>query len=192
MRRVRKTESSPSLSTLARQEIVAAKRGQRPQIPDDPDWSLRRAPPDDEFERRKQKISGKGLLCKVLLWTSGNNAYPENPLIGLKVIPLEQAVTNAPALHTKVWHISVAFKDPIMPAWKGRSPKNIKSRKSCDFGFLESDTMRSASYTTAILSRVIRLSKLYIKRAIIEIGHYILHSSASQGIQIVVVPPLRS
>ena len=112
MRRVRKTEPSPGLSTLARQEIIAAKRGQRPQIPDDPDWSLRRAPPDDEFERRKQKISCKGLLCKVLLWTSGNNAYPENPLIGLKVIPLEQAVTNAPALHTKDWHISVSFRDP--------------------------------------------------------------------------------
>ena len=113
MRRVhRKTDPSPSLSTLARQEIVAAKRGQRPQIPDDTDWSLRRAPPDDEFEHRKQRIYGNGLLCKVQLWTAGNNLYPENPLIGLKVTPLEQPITNAPALHTKVWHISVAFKDP--------------------------------------------------------------------------------
>ena len=120
---------SLSLSTLARQEIVAAKRGQRTQIPDDTDWSLRRAPPDDEFERRKQKISNKGLLCKVQLWTAGNNAYPENPLIGLKVIPLEQTVTNAPALHTKVWHISVAFKDPKNASLERAFAKKYKEPK---------------------------------------------------------------
>ena len=122
---------------LARQEVVAAKRGQRPQIPDDSDWSLRRAPPDDEFEHRKQRIYGNGLLCKVQLWTAGNNLYPENPLIGLEVTPLEQPITNAPALHTKVWHISVAFKDPKYAHLEEHSPKNIKSRGSYGSGFLE-------------------------------------------------------
>jgi len=129
MRHVRKTAPSPSLSVLARQEIMAAKRGQRPPVPDDTDWSLRRAPPDDEFERRKQKISGNGLLCKVQLWTAGNNAYPENPLIGLKVVPLEQAVTNAPALHTKVWHISVAFKDKKNESLERAFAKKYKEPK---------------------------------------------------------------
>ena len=122
---------------LARQEIVAARRGQRPQVPDDTDWSLRRAPPDDEFEHRKQRIYGNGLLCKVQLWTAGNNAYPDNPLIGLKVTPLEQPITNAPALHTKVWHISVAFKDTKNAPSNEHSPKNIKSGEFYDFGFLE-------------------------------------------------------
>ena len=125
----KKPSLSPSLSTLARQEVVAAKRGQRPQIPDDTDWSLTRAPPDDEFERRREKISNKGLLCKVQLWTAGNNAYPENPLIGLQVIPLEQTVTNAPALHTKVWHISVAFKDPKNASLERAFAKKYKEPK---------------------------------------------------------------
>ena len=51
-------------------------------------------------------------MCKIQLWTSGSNAYPAHPLIGLQVIPLEQAVTNAPASHSKVWHISLAYRSP--------------------------------------------------------------------------------
>ena len=105
-------QENPPLSVLTRREIMAAKRGLRSEIPTDDDWSLRRAPPNVEFDRRKLRIYDRGLLCKIKLWTSGNNNYPENPLIGFQVIPLEQTITNAPAAHTKDWHISVAFKDP--------------------------------------------------------------------------------
>ena len=63
-----------------------------------------------------------------------------------------------------------------MPAWKRHSPENIKSRESYGSGSLESGTTRSVSYTLAILSPVIRSSKLYIKRAIIKIDHFTLHS----------------
>ena len=104
--------ANPPLSVQTRREIIAAKRGMRPEPPEDNDWSLRRAPPDVEYDRRRTKIYSKGLLCKVKLWSSGNNRYPEHPLIGLQVVPLEQTVTNAPATHTGVWHISVAFKHP--------------------------------------------------------------------------------
>ena len=95
-----------------RSEIVAAKRGLRPTPPEDTDWSLRRAPPNRVFNRRRNQILQRGLLCRLQLWVGGSNEYPDNPLLGLQVTPLEQQITNAPATHIGVWHISVAFKDP--------------------------------------------------------------------------------
>jgi len=91
-----------------KEEIRAAQEGKRPELENDTDW-YGRAPQDEEFQQRKQQIEDRGLLCRVLPWVSGMNAYPDEPLLGLQVVPLEEALTNAPATHSKVWHISVAF-----------------------------------------------------------------------------------
>ena len=92
-------------------EIDAAREGGRPDIEEDNDW-YGRAPPDDEFQRRRNRIETRGLLCRVRLWVSGNNNYPEHPLLGLQVEPIEPSLMNEPATHSGVWHISVAFHSP--------------------------------------------------------------------------------
>jgi len=91
-----------------KEEIRAAQEGRRPELENDTDW-YGRAPQDEDFQRRKQQIEDRGLLCQVLPWVSGDNSYPDEPLLGLQVVPIEEALTNAPATHSKVWHISVAF-----------------------------------------------------------------------------------
>ena len=95
-------------SLQIKQEIEAARGGGRPGTEEDTDW-YGRAPQDEEFMRRRQKIEDRGLLCRVRLWVTGDNNNPENPLLGLQVVPVEQSLTNAPATHSGVWHISVAF-----------------------------------------------------------------------------------
>ena len=97
----------PTLKMLMLAEQHAARHGRRPYPVEDPDW-YGRVPPDDEFWRRHAHIMQHGLLCKIQLWASARNTEEDSPLIGLKVTPLEQAHTNAPADHTGVWHISVA------------------------------------------------------------------------------------
>ena len=92
-------------------EIGAAWKGNRPDPPEDTDLSEKRAPNDEEFNKRRDHIYANGLLCKVRLWVGGSNVYPNNPLIGLEVIPLETPVTNAPATHIGTWHISIAFHE---------------------------------------------------------------------------------
>ena len=97
----------PTLKQLMTTEQHASFHGHRPWPVEDPDW-YGRVPPDDEYWRRVQHIMRHGLLCKVQLWVNSRNQESRSPLIGLKVTPLEQAPTNAPADHTGTWHISVA------------------------------------------------------------------------------------
>ena len=92
-------------------EIGEALSGNRPTPPEDTDWSEKRVPKEDEFNKRIDNVYANGLLCKVRLYVTGSNVYPHNPLIGLEVIPLETPVTNKPATHTGKWHISVAFHE---------------------------------------------------------------------------------
>ena len=54
------------------------------------------------------------LRCRIRARYSGNNAFPDNPLLVLEVVPLEELPTTKPPNSETPWHISVAFYNPAL------------------------------------------------------------------------------
>ena len=65
-------------------------------------WEAR-APED--YEARRDRLLAQGLLCAVEFWREPSG------LCGLKVEPLEPALTLEPGNRGTPWHISVDFSD---------------------------------------------------------------------------------
>ena len=70
-----------------------------------------RAPSDEVFEQRKEELKSQGIQAAVGLWVSGNEQYPDSPLIGLEVRPMSRPhmILNRPPSYGTPWHISVGF-----------------------------------------------------------------------------------
>ncbi len=70
-----------------------------------------RAVHEDLFANYQYNLPWTRIDAELSLFISGNNAYPDNALIGLKVEPKEAIMTfRAPYLGTP-WHISVGFSN---------------------------------------------------------------------------------
>ncbi len=90
-------------------EQEQAKLGKRPDGATVP-WDDR-AVHEDLFANYQYTLPWTGIDAELSLYISGNNAYPNNALIGLKVEPKEAIMTyRAPYLGTP-WHISVGFSN---------------------------------------------------------------------------------
>ena len=90
-------------------EQEQAKLGKRPDGATVP-WDDR-AVHEDLFANYQYTLPWTGIDAELSLYISGNNAYPNNALIGLKVEPKESIMTyRVPYLGTP-WHISVGFSN---------------------------------------------------------------------------------
>ena len=90
-------------------EQQQAKLGRRPSGEGAP-WD-QRAVRDDVFKQHQWNLPWYGLRAKLSLFIGGNNEFPNNALIGLKVEPQEPIMTYRAPYKGTPWHISVGFSN---------------------------------------------------------------------------------
>ena len=84
-----------------------AHKGEHPALAEDKRWYERGGgPTDDDYWERAARLKANGLRCRIKSHIGGNNSYPDNPMIALQVIPLEQPLMSEPARHNPYWHIT--------------------------------------------------------------------------------------
>ena len=90
-------------------EREQARLGRRPDGEAVP-WN-ERAVHSDVFWQHQQDLPKWGLRVIISLFVGGNNAFPNNTLIGLKVVPQEPIMTYRSPYKGTPWHISVGFSN---------------------------------------------------------------------------------
>jgi len=90
-------------------EREQAKLGRRPDGEEVP-WE-QRAVGEVAFQQHQHDLPKNGLRARISLFIGGNNMYPNNALIGLKVEPLEPIMTYRAPYKGTPWHISIGFSN---------------------------------------------------------------------------------